>query len=357
MKRSRTPATLAPKVRRIPATRSTTQAVKKTKLACSVLAEVASTLSAELGEGSIWDARSQRLLWLDLLRSRLYRFDPATGGNEEYNLSMYSKMVSSVVPLDAKSDPSGDVVGLTVREGFAVYNLVTSELRVLPGNPTIEPNERFNDGKIDPAGRYWAGTIVRDPAGGPSGSLVPEASLYRRDHDGSVTRVLAPVTISSGIVWTKDASTMYYIDTISARVDALDYDKSTGSVSNRRTCIGGFDLNNSGLPDGCTLDNEDMLWVAHFNGGVAVRYDPRTGKKLAEVRVPAAAGRQVTSVAFGGDGLGDLYLTTAREGITREDARKAGQPLAGCLFRAPRAALATLGAGPGRPAKGWRLRT
>lgn len=142
---------------------------------------------------------------------------------------------------------------------------------------------------------------------------------------------------------------MYYIDTPSAQIDAFDYDVSSGEVKNRRPCVTGFDFNTTGFPDGCTIDSEGMLWVARFNGGCAGRYDPATGKLLAEVRVPATAGRQVTSVAFGGEGLGDLYLTTAHEGKTAEEAAAAGLPLAGCLFRATRAELQKLGAAPGQP--------
>merc|ERR1712194_291451 len=108
--------------------------------------------------------------------------------------------------------------------------------------------------------------------------------------------------------------TMYYADTPTGKVDAFDYDEKTGDISNRRPCIKGFDFPTTGFPDGNTLDSAGMLWVAQFNGGCAGRYDPKTGKCLAKVVVPNQAGRQVTSVAFAGDGCGDLYLTTAHEG-------------------------------------------
>ena len=141
--------------------------------------------------------------------------------------------------------------------------------------------------------------------------------------------ILRPVSISNGVAWTADAKTMYYTDTPTAQVDALDYDVATGQVSNRRPCITGFVFEETGFPDGCAIDSEGMLWVARFNGGCAGRYDPATGKLLAEARMPAEAGRQVTSVAFGGDGLGDLYLTTAHEGQDAAAAAAAGLPLAG----------------------------
>eukprot|EP00416_Gambierdiscus_australes_P045590 CAMPEP_0171095440 /NCGR_PEP_ID=MMETSP0766_2-20121228/43174_1 /TAXON_ID=439317 /ORGANISM="Gambierdiscus australes, Strain CAWD 149" /LENGTH=330 /DNA_ID=CAMNT_0011554247 /DNA_START=54 /DNA_END=1046 /DNA_ORIENTATION=+ len=312
----------------------------------TIEASVAMQLPAELGEGSIWDVRSRRLLWLDIVNAKLYRFDPETGENEEHDLSGHSKAVSSVVPLASEEDPTGNKLGLTLREGFALYDCDKRALTVLQGNPEVAENERFNDGKVDPAGRYWAGTFARDAAGEP----IPQAALYRRNANGSIERILAPVTISNGIIWTKDACTMYYTDTPEARIDALDYDNASGVVKNRRPCITGFDFETTGFPDGCTLDCEGMLWVARFNGGCAGRYNPSTGQLLAEVHVPATAGKQVTSVAFGGDDLGDLYLTTAHEGQTAEEASAVGKPLAGCLFRVTRAELAKIGAVPGQPA-------
>lgn len=315
-------------------------------------AKVAVKLPAELGEGSIWDTRSKKLLWLDIPNAKVYRFDPESGSNEEYDLSGSSKFVTSIVPISPEDDPSGNKVGLTLGEGFAVYDFAEKAVTVLPGNPAVAERERFNDGKVDPAGRYWAGTIARDESGEP----VNKAFLYRRNEDGSITKILEPVTISNGIVWTKDGSTMYYNDTPNARVDAFNYDKSTGEVTGRRPVVTGFVFNTTGFPDGSTIDSEDMLWVARFNGGCAGRYNPKTGDLLAEVRVPASAGKQVTSVAFGGEGLGDLYLTTAHEGQSAEEAAKEGKPQAGCLFRVTRAELEKIGAVPGQPVGMWRYK-
>jgi len=306
--------------------------------------------ATDLGEGSIWDVRTARLLWLDIPNAKLFRLDPTTGENEEHDLSAYSTHVSSVVPLDANDDPSGDRVGVTLREGFALYNFRTKDLENLGGNPQVAERERFNDGKVDPQGRYWAGTFTKNEALEP----VPNGSLYRRDPSGSVDMVLSGVGISNGITWTKDGRTMYYNDTITAQVDAFAFDAETGDISNRRTCIKGFGEAN-GWPDGCCLDADGMLWVARFNGGCAGRYDPASGKLLAEVRVPEAAGKQVTSVAFGGDGFGDLFLTTAREGKTAAQAAAEGQDLAGSLFFVPRARLAGIGAVPGQPPNALRL--
>lgn len=304
--------------------------------------------SPELGEGTIWDARTGKLLWLDIMGCRLFRFDPSTGQNEEHDMSAHSANVSSVVPLSARDDATGNKVGLTVREGFATYDYGTREFALMPGNPPVADGERFNDGKVDPQGRYWAGTIARDPPT-PDGAPVHRGFFYRRDADGSVAQIFDGIAISNGLTWAKDGQTMYYTDTPTGQVDVLDFDAKTGAVSNRRPCVTGFVFEETGFPDGCCLDSEGMLWVARFNGGCAGCYDPRSGELLCEARVPATAGKQVTSVAFGGDGLGDLFLTTAHEGVAAADLEAAGTPLAGALFRVPRAELAALGRAAGEP--------
>mmetsp|Transcript_31249 Transcript_31249/g.72876 ORF Transcript_31249/g.72876 Transcript_31249/m.72876 type:complete len:328 (+) Transcript_31249:39-1022(+) len=303
---------------------------------------------AELGEGSIWDHRCQRLTWLDIMGSRVFRYDPSSREMQEWDLSGTSQFVSSVVPL---ADASENLVGLTLKDGLAIYDLAANAVVKRPGNPAVQELERFNDGKVDPAGRYWAGTLCRDTAGE---CVTGGATLYRCDSDGSVKMVLAGATISNGLTWTKDCKTMYYIDTPTRQVDAMDFDAESGEVKNRRACITGFTWEETGFPDGCCIDSEGMLWVARFNGGCAGRYDPHSGKLLAEVRVPPEAGRQVTSVAFGGEGLGDLYLTTAREGMSKEEAQAQGLPLAGCLFCVKQADLAKIGASVGAPVHSWQ---
>eukprot|EP00434_Breviolum_minutum_P033004 symbB.v1.2.029198.t2/scaffold3170.1/size62039/2 len=187
-------------------------------------------------------------------------------------------------------------------------------------------------------GRYWAGTLARDVA---SNEIVAKAaSLYLRDVDGTVKMVLKELSISNGLVWSKDARTMYYIDTPTAQIDALDFDPGSGDVSQRRAVVKGFDFETTGFPDGCAIDLEDRLWVARFNGGAVGCYDPKSGQLVAEVRVPKEAGRQVTSAAFGGETLQDLYLTTAREDF--DEAKSKEFPLAGSLFVVPAAMLQEL---------------
>ena len=230
-------------------------------------AELAVKMEAELGEGSIWDYRTSCLLWLDIMGATLFRYNPADGTNEAHSLKGFGvATVSSVVPLAAACDPSGDLVGCTTTDGFATYSFGAKTLTLLGGAPPVAAGERFNDGKLDPTGQYWAGTLVRDAAG----EIVPSAgSFYKRDAGGAVTKALAGVSISNGLAWTSDAKTMYYIDTPTQQVDAFDYDVATGSLSNRRAAVTGFtggangqvDGESSGYPDGCCIDAAGKLWV------------------------------------------------------------------------------------------------
>jgi sugar lactone lactonase YvrE len=148
-------------------------------------------------------------------------------------------------------------------------------------------------------------------------------ALYMLQGDGSVTAVLEEVGISNGLAWSADGKTMYYIDTPRHLVDAFDVDVATGALSNRRVIAEFADSS----PDGMAIDVEGCLWVACWGGKRVERIDPSNGERLAIVRVPAS---NTSSAAFGGPNLDDLYITTAREGLT--DAQLATEPHAGDLF-------------------------
>ncbi len=265
---------------------------------------------ATLGEGAIWNEDLQRLHWIDVVGRRVFTYDPATGENRAADVG---RMVGTVVPR-----ARGGLM-LALHEGFAALDLATGRVTPLPRPPEHDPAAaRFNDGKCDPAGRFWAGTmsLVKGQALG---------HLYRLDLDGSQRVMLREVRTSNGIVWSLDRRTMYYIDTPLMRVDAFDYDDATGAIAGRRTVI--TIPPGIGRPDGATLDAEGMLWVAMWAGGRVTRWNPRTGELLRTVRLPVD---RVTSCAFGGPGLKTLYVTTARDGLT--EGELAAQPLAGGLF-------------------------
>ncbi len=151
-------------------------------------------------------------------------------------------------------------------------------------------------------------------------------SLYRLDTDLSVHRVLGDVTVSNGLAWSFDRRTLYYIDSPTRVVSAFDYDDEAGTITGRRVAV--TVPEELGSPDGMTIDSEGKLWVAHWGAGAVCRWDPDGGHLLEKIDVPAA---HTTSCAFGGEDLGDLYITTARSGRSREDLE--AQPLAGGLFR------------------------
>jgi sugar lactone lactonase YvrE len=273
--------------------------------------ELALNARAALGEGAIWDNDRQVLYWVDILSREVHLYDVGSGEDRAIDVGQY---VGTVVPRQ-----SGGLM-LALHHGFAGLNVETEQVELLADPEAQEPGNRFNDGKCDPAGRFWAGTLALE--GTPKA-----ASLYRLDPDLSVHRMLENVTCSNGIVWTADSKTMYYIDTGLRRVDAFDYDLETGDISGRRTA---FEVPSAlGFPDGSTLDSQGMLWVALWSGGAVSRWNPATGELLQVVEVPAP---NVTSCAFSGPNLDQLYITTARDGLSAAALEEF--PLAGGLFRA-----------------------
>jgi sugar lactone lactonase YvrE len=264
---------------------------------------------ATLGEGAIWHARAERLYWVDIEPGRLHIFNPLDGSDRAFELG---QMVGTVVPRTR-----GGVM-LALQHGFAAFDPQTGRLQPWCDPEEQLPRNRFNDGKCDPAGRFWAGTISLDRE--------PRAArLYCLEPNGRVHTRLEGVTNSNGIAWSLDYATMYYIDTPTRQVTAFDYDLATGGLGNPRTVIAV--PADSGKPDGMTIDAQGMLWIAHWEGGCVGRWDPHGGALLATVPVPA---RRVTSCAFGGPDLDELYITTARIGLTESDLVL--QPHAGGLF-------------------------
>lgn len=266
---------------------------------------------AGLGEGAVWDSEREMLYWVDINAGVVHTFDPATGEDRAISVG---EPVGAVVPRR-----SGGLM-LAVRRGFASLSPESGGLRLVCDPDGHNPELRFNDGKCDPAGRFWAGTITgRDKPG--------RAGLFCLFPDLHAEQKLADVTNSNGICWRSDGRMMYYIDTPLQRVDAFDFDPETGSISNRRPVVTVPD--DMGHPDGMTIDAEEKLWVAMWGGGAVHRWDPDTGEHLGSVDVPAS---QVTSCAFGGRNLDELYITTARAGLARKELRT--QPRAGGLFKA-----------------------
>ena len=256
------------------------------------MAELAPILDVRtiLGEGPIWDNERQLLHWVDILGGTLYTFDPISG---EDRASDVGQLVSTVAPW------RGDEVMVTVSQGFASFNLATGVLCLIHDPEEHLPGNRFNDGKCDPAGRFWAGTMAsEDPS--------DQGSLYCMDNDLKVRKVMGGIGIANGIAWSLDHETMYYIDTVRADVRAYDYDVASGEIANERVVITFPD--GVGVPDGMDIDEEGMLWIAQFGGGRVCRWDPSRGKILDTIHLPTP---KTTSCTFGGRELDTLYVTSA----------------------------------------------
>jgi sugar lactone lactonase YvrE len=220
--------------------------------------------------------------------------------------------VGTVVPRAA-----GGVM-LALYEGFAAFDPETGELTMIVDPEADLPGNRFNDGKCCPGGTFWAGTMAYE-------NQTTQGSLYRLDPDMSVHKMLGNIGISNGIVWSLDHRTMYYIDSMAYTVRAFDYDTNTGDISRERVII--RVPREEGLPDGMDIDEEGMLWVAHFGGGRINRWHPETGEILHTLRLPAS---QVTACAFGGPELDTLYITSAA--LNLDEAALKQEPHAGGLF-------------------------
>lgn len=268
------------------------------------------TVRNELGEGPIWDHRAQRLRWVDIERSRLYGYDPVSG--------RWTVVVTPVAFTALGLHAQGGFV-IAGADGFARWHDESESYEPLV-NPIHDlPDSRFNDGAVDPGGRFWAGTMhTADPD-------APSIGLYRLGADGRCDHVIVGVTISNGIDWTPDGRTMYYTDTERGTITAYDFDVATGEIAEARTFARIDEA--EGAPDGLCVDAEGHVWSAIWGGSKVIRFAP-SGERAAEVALPAT---QVTSCAFGGRDLDELYVTTAWSGLDEDELE--AQPLAGDLFR------------------------
>ena len=275
-------------------------------------AEVVHSAAAALGEGCVWSPLEDLLVWVDITGQAVHRFDHASG--QPVSVWRYNESVGNAA-LRAGGGLAlglGNTVTLTDRVG-AIVSVIE-----LPGEP--ETN-RANDGAVDPAGRLFQGTMSNTEPGSPV------AALHRVDADRTARRVLSDVMISNGIGWSPDRSTMYYIDTLTFRVDQFDYDPDTGEIEGRRPFVT-FD-GSSGGPDGMTVDADGCLWVAMFGGFGVQRFSP-DGEQLETVVTPGAP--QTTCCCFGGPDLDTLYITTAAASIAGVDTE--GESNSGALFAA-----------------------
>ncbi len=262
-----------------------------------------------LGEGPVWDAKQQVLCWVDILNGAIHGYAPK---NKIHTTIQLDQLIGAFAFCT-----DGNFIA-ALQNGFAFIDRASGETKMIEDPEAHLPGNRFNDGKCDPAGRFWAGTMALTEEAGAG-------SVYTIEKNVGVTKKIDNVSISNGMAWSADHTTLYYIDSPSFKVVAYAYDKTTGHISNERTII--TIKAQDGVPDGMTIDSEGMLWIAHWDGWQVTRWDPATGEKLFHFTLPVG---RVTSCTFGGESLEDLYITSARVGLTDEALES--QPMAGALF-------------------------
>jgi sugar lactone lactonase YvrE len=278
-----------------------------------VRAEVAVRERAELGEGPTWDPATGRLIWVDILGSRIHTYAPSTGRRT---------LMATGQHVGAAKPRAGGGLVVNLRDGIGCYGPDLSFSWLLR-DPV--PGRRGNDAAVAPDGSLWAGTMRYDEA--PGGG-----NLSRIAPDGTATEVFSGVAVSNGIGWSPDGSLMYYVDSPTRQLSVC---RMSGELPLERRTLVTIEPG-AGFPDGLAVDAGGCVWVALWDGGALRRYTPR-GTLDRTVELPV---RRPTACAFGGPDLRDLYVTTARTGLDRP------HPLAGSLLVLP-------GAGEGLPGRAF----
>jgi sugar lactone lactonase YvrE len=256
-----------------------------------------------VGESAIWHEVESALYWVDIEGLTVNRLHAASGKFSSW------KMGSN--PSALAIDDNNFLVVAT-RERLLRLNTTDGAETPIADAPYDTSKVRFNDGRVDPAGRFWIGTMYepRDQ---------PAAEMYVLARDNLRCAWRGGMTNSNGLAWSLDGRTMFHADTTTHRIDCYDFDVATGEHSNRRTILT-FPTDKTapdygGRPDGATIDSEGMYWVAMFEGGRVLRISP-AGEILREIKLPV---RCPTSVCFGGPDLRTLYITSASQGRSNEE--------------------------------------
>ena len=267
----------------------------------------------QTGEGPLWHPAERKLYWGDITEGELYRYDPETGCHE---LVFRADQMFGGYTFQA----DGSIL-LFMEEGrIGVLRDGNLEIAV-DGIPGEEEN-RFNDVIADPEGRVFCGTMCKDSDKAMDGESL--GSLYLLETDGAIRKILDGIAISNGLGFTPDLTGLYYTDTPTGAIWLFDYDRSTGSIRNRRDFTSTDDPDADGLPDGMTVDSEGYVWSARVLTGQIHRYSP-SGELALSIDFPCD---MVSSAVFGGENMEDLYVTT----ISADD-RETHGPGAGALYR------------------------
>ena len=263
---------------------------------------------AILGEGPLWVARENAVYWVDIVRKNLHRYGLKDGARRTWRFE------TEVTSLAVRQQ--GGFVG-TVRNGFAFIDLETVAVEPIAVPEADMPGNRFNDGKVDAKGRYWAGSM-------DDGEKLETGSLYRLDGDLSLHKIDDNYFITNGPAFSLDGKTLYHTDTAKRTIYAFDVSED-GAIANKRVFVK-LEAEEEGNPDGMTVDSQNCIWLSHFAGSRITRYSPE-GQVLQVIAMPVP---NITSCTFAGTDLDTLYITTARHLLSEEEIHQ--YPLSGSLF-------------------------
>lgn len=244
-----------------------------------------------LAESPSWDAGRERLYWVDIPARRFHYMDWESG--------LISTVETTDIVTSLYPDGKGGFMG-TSSDSFIKMDPENGSVSTMAKIDIAGQKVRFNDGKCDSYGNYWAGTM-------DIGEKEKIGKLYAMDRHGKVKILLENLTISNGICWDTDKKLFYHIDTPTRKVDVYDYSPGKFEIWDGRTAVDLGPL--SGKPDGMTIDSRGYLWVAHWGGGCISKWDPGKGERIRTIKIPA---KNVTSCAFGGPEMDRLFVTTAR---------------------------------------------
>lgn len=268
---------------------------------------------AWLGESPMWDADRALLWWVDILAGLVHAFEPSTRADRSYTVG---SEVGCVAPID-----DGQIL-IAAAERIATLNPDDGSLTTVVTFAEGMTRSRCNDGRADPAGRFWVGRVGsrEEPGAG---------LLIRLGRDGRLDTVLDGLTMPNGLAWPSDGKSLAFIDSACGDVASYPYDPVSGNLGSPSQLISIADLRlgTDAVPDGMAIDDEDHLWIAIWGAGCVLRISPN-GAVVDRVELPVS---QPSSCAFGGPDLRDLYVTSAREGFGLVD--EAREPHAGGLFR------------------------
>lgn len=266
-----------------------------------------------LAECALWNARDKAIYWVDIIGAKIQRYCTKTHGVETFDMPYRIGCFSF-------TDTENEIIA-AFDVGIARFNLLTDELQWLAQPEKSISSNRFNDGRTDRQGRFWAGTM--NEVDSPEDRKASAGNLYCLDTHGQCNLKIADVFISNGLCWSADGTTLYHADSPKRTINAYDFDIHTANLSNKRVFA---TTQGHRFPDGSIVDASNYVWSAHWGAAQVLRYDPQGNVDL-ELELPAS---QPSSIAIGGPDMDWLIVTTAKHSLA--PARLTQEPQAGNIF-------------------------